>query len=214
MVMGFWEYFYKWLSMSFAYPWSVLQTILAVAAIAGGVIAHTKPQWVQRMKNISWAWKVPLIIFAVVFVGTFVKSSYDLYQDLGSNIASINNEVDILTSKVILLEKAQAVTYSGQMPTQINKGKIVFPVPNTVVSNKIFNDCSLFLEQNWLYFRNCTIVNGSAKGTTAFAIIFTNTIPEGTAILFVDCVLEDCWFVDANIIGDETEIAYCKSNIK
>lgn len=212
--MGFWEYFSKWLSMSFAYPWSILQTILAVAAIVGGVIAHKKPQWVERMKNISWAWKVPLIIFAVVFIGTFVKSSYDLYQDLGSNIARINNEVDILTSKVILLEKAQAVTYSGQMPTQISKGKIVFPVPGTVVSNRIFNDCSLFLEQNWLYFRNCTIVNGSTKGTTGFTVISANTIPEGTAILFIDCVLEDCWFVDASIIGDETEITYCKTNIK
>lgn len=166
------------------------------------------------MKNISWAWKVPLIIFAIVFVLTFVKSSYDLYQDLGSNIAKISSEVDILTSKVLLLEKAEAIAYSGQMPTQINNGKIVFPAPNVVVSNRIFNGCSLFLGQNWLYFRNCTIVNGSAKGTTGFAIISTNTTPEGTAILFIDCVLQDCWFVDANIIGNETEMAYCKTNIK
>lgn len=137
-----------------------------------------------------------------------------MYLQYQAELAEVSNDVDILTSKIILLEKAQAVTYSGQMPTQINKGKIVFPVPGTVVIDKIFNDCSLFLEQNWVYFRNCTIVNGSAKGTTEFAVISTNTLPEGTAILFIDCVLEDCWFVDANIIGDETEIAYCRSNIK
>lgn len=215
--MGFEQYFLKWLSLSFSYPWNILQAVLGIATIVGMVITAKKPHWRERVKNITWAWKVPLIIFAVVFVVTFVKSSYDLYQDLylkyETNVAELSNDLDILTSKVLILQKVESTPYSEQMAIQINKGSISFPNADVVVSNRIFNDCSLFVNQNYLYFKNCIIVDGSAKGMTRFAVIPINAIPEGEVIQFTDCVLQDCWFVDANIIGNEEEIIYCESNI-
>jgi hypothetical protein len=48
---------------------------------------------------------------------------------------------------------------------------------------------------------------------TKFAVIPINAVLEGGAIQFTDCVLQNCWFMDANIIGDEEEIACCESNI-
>ena len=217
--MEFWQYLREWLSMSFSYPWNILQAILGAVAVISGLITATKPRWAEKMKKyVASAWKVAGLTFAIVFVVAFIYSSYALYQDYylqsQADLAEVINEIDIISSKVLILEKATAVAYSQQMPTQINNGNIIFPIYpdiNNVVNNRILNDCTLFFEGDYVYFRNCKIVNGSAKGTTRFAVM--NTPANATALLFIDCVLEDCWFVDANIIGDEDEVAYCESNI-
>jgi len=178
-----------------------------------------KPHWAKRAKKyIAPAWKIAGITFAIVFVVAFVHSSYSLYQGLyledQANLAQMYNEVDVLTSKVLILAKAGSTPYSEQMPTQINSENILFSSTGAVVHDRIFNNCDLFLIQNYLYIRDCTIVNCSAKGTTGFYVTSMNTMPEGIVTVFIDCVFDGCWFVDANIIGDETEIAYCKTNIK
>jgi len=212
--MDFGQYLFKWLSMSFAYPWNILQAVLSAVAILGGIITATKPSWAERMKkHIALAWKVALIAFAIVFVVNFINSSYNIYQDLNSDIARVSNELDVLVSKVLILQKATSTPYSEQMPIQINNSCISFPNTNVTVNNRIFIGCSLFMNQHYLYFKNCQIVNGNAEGMTEFTVIPINAMPEGGIIQFTGCVLENCWFVDANIIGNETEIAYFESNI-
>jgi hypothetical protein len=217
--MGFWQYLHQWLSMSFSHPWSILQAVLGAVAVISGLITATKPRWAERMKKYTAsAWKVAGLIFAIVFVVAFIYSSYALYQgsylQYQADLAKVSNELDVISSKILVLQKAEAIAYSNQMPTQMNNGNIVFPIYSNisnVVNNRIFNSCTLFFEGENIYFRNCKIVNGSAKGITRFIVM--NTTPNWPAILFVDYVLDSCWFVDANIIGSENEIAYCENNI-
>lgn len=169
------------------------------------------------MKNITWAWKVPLIIFVVILIPSLTISSYNTYENMYEKLNAENiknqNDLNILASQILILHKRDAEPWSDRLPVHPRDYDILLSDNIPQIDDRIFNSCNFFANQNYVYFVNCKFVNCRTEGTTELVVLPINAMPNGTVVVFNNCVMRDCWFCDFTIIGNEDEIAYYKSNI-
>lgn len=214
--MEFWRYIGDWIWASFIFPWNVLQVLLGIATIFFGIIAAKKPDWWHYMRNITWAWKVPLIIFVVILIPSLAISSYNMYQNLlnqeGRAITQLENEINNQEHEIQILHKARTVLWNEYQPQQIDDTDYSLGT-NTIINDKIFNHCMFFCNNNYIHFNNCDFVNCRASNTDFLTIPIEKMESIGTLIQYDNCVIKDCWFINANIFGDANELVNYRSNI-
>jgi len=158
--------------------------------------------------------QIPIYIFGLIFIISLLIAPYNMYKQDLSTYNTQQDRLDILSRKVIVLQRAGAIPITSITSTVINSQNILL-ADYAGINNRILNNCSIFGSPTIIYFNNCTITKCTMDKQTASFVVYSEDALKNSnsTIIFDDCVFDTCDFHDITIIGNQTQIDSYKTQI-
>ncbi|GAG27862.1 unnamed protein product, partial [marine sediment metagenome] len=145
--MEWYQFYYEWLKLAFSKPFLIADAAAGTLAIFGALLTKYVPKVESVMHDLTWL--IPLGIFCVFVLASFIVAPYSIYKDKQDTINDLESKVAKLEED---LEKAKGERFadSQQLRNTYHEGQniyvsdLVFARDSSTIDGDTFKNCHIY----------------------------------------------------------------------